>query len=558
MHIPQVATQARKNGEGVRRCPCIVFRNRHSGSCPVLIAGGTDWPKLGRKERGGRTEDTEHPDLLEPHILRSLSNVKAVSVHTSCAGCHAIVLDVEGTAWLFGRNQLAALGVPSVDAISENAPHQVRAIDLGAPPGTVFVNAACGRSHSILIGSNGRVWTAGLNSLGQCGHTPCPEVSSFKLVNGPLDPQTGEQEHVDAAAAGITFTLFLTSRGKSTRLVVYSCGSGEKGQLGNGRTGEHIATGNRTGFDIESDPIPVKGLDDKKIVQITCGQQHSIALDEDGIVYVWGYNGYCRLGLGNQKDVLTPQVVPQASPHKQYLGAKVAAGPSNSVVIDRQGMYYVAGKWKNTGDGSAGQPYSTFRLLQEIMGCKMKHVCSGGVTHFALAPDEEEGGIMTIAWGQNAANGELGLGPEEPKSATKPTRNLPLIGIDVFDIIPGQNTTFFLVSPNEKYSDLPRHPVELDTPDDCMICHKDDGDPLACDKCDKAYHHTCLTPPLAAIPDGEWFCPECVRHPGAPIGNAAAATYAPPPAASSRKRIARHESPPEYDFEQQMAGNGEG
>ena len=140
---------------------------------------------MGRKERGGRTEDSEyvnfsyfpactvfhhssrHPDLLEPHILRSLSNVKGVSVHTSCAGCHAIILDVEGTAWLFGRNQLAALGVPSVDAISENAPHSVRATDLGAPPGTVFVNAACGRSHSILIGSNGRVWTAGLNSLGQ-------------------------------------------------------------------------------------------------------------------------------------------------------------------------------------------------------------------------------------------------------------------------------------------------------------------------------------------------------------------------------------------------------
>jgi hypothetical protein len=28
--------------------------------------------------------------------------------------------------------------------------------------------------------------------------------------------------------------------------------------------------------------VPVKGLDDKKIVQIACGQQHSIALDEDG------------------------------------------------------------------------------------------------------------------------------------------------------------------------------------------------------------------------------------------------------------------------------------
>ena len=33
-----------------------------------------------------------------------------------------------------------------------------------------------------------------------------------------------------------------------------------------------------------------------------------------------------------------------AGPNKQYLAAKVSAGPSNSVVIDRQGMYYVAGK----------------------------------------------------------------------------------------------------------------------------------------------------------------------------------------------------------------------
>ena len=70
-------------------------------------------------------------------------------------------------------------------------------------------------------------------------------------------------------------------------------------------------------------------------------------------------------------------------------------------------------------------------------------------------------------------------------------------------------------------------------------------------KCDKAYHHTCLTPPLAAIPDGEWFCPECVRRPGAPIGDAAATRYA-PPTASSRKRS----EPQEYDSDV-MYGDGD-
>ncbi|TFY60833.1 hypothetical protein EVG20_g7279, partial [Dentipellis fragilis] len=396
--------------------------------------------------------------------------------------------------------------------------------------------------------ATGASWTAGGNHLGQCAHSPCPEVSNFRLVNGPHDPVSGDREHIVKAFAGITFTLFLTKEGK-----VYSCGSGEKGQLGNGRTGEYIATGNKTAYDIESEPILIKALQDKKIVQIACGQQHSIALDDQGLVYVWGYNGYCRLGLGNQQDVLTPKVVPQfAGPQPMMMGAIVAAGPSNSVVVDKQGMYYMAGKWKNTGDGSGGQPYSSFRFMQDIMACKMTHVACGGVTHFALSPDEEEGGVMTIAWGQNAANGELGLGPNEPKSATKPTRNQPLIGIDVFDVIPGQNTTYFLVSPNEKYSDLPRHPLDLETSDTCVRCNRetsDDDAPLECEKCDTPYHLGCLDPPLKAVPDGEWFCPACTRSPGAPVGGAEPALLPRVAPQKRGKRKAQEEDEEDEDAE---------
>ncbi|KAF5379474.1 hypothetical protein D9615_006654 [Tricholomella constricta] len=524
----------------------------------VLICGGTDWPKLGKKERGGApkgdNDEQENPDLLEPHILRSLSNIAITSVHTSCNGCHFVALDVDGAAWLFGRNGFGALGIPPGPAgdeyVSENAPMRIRPSDVGAATGTRFVHAACGRNHTLLVGSDGSVWSAGQNNLGQCGQAVCPEVTSFKLVTGIA--HGGEKEHVVKASAGVTFSLVLTESGK-----VFSFGSAEKGQLGNGTTGERITTGNKTAFDIEVTPVYIKELDGKNIVQIVSGQQHSLALDDTGVVYVWGYNGYCRLGLGNQVDILKPKAVPQfAGPNETTMGMNIAAGPSNSVVIDKQGMYWMAGKWKNSGEGSSGSPYSTFRFMQDIMGCKISLARSGGVTHWALTPDDDDS-VMTIAWGQNAANGELGLGPDEPKSATKPTRSIPLVGVEVFDIAAGQNTTVLLAKPNDKMSDLARHPIEVQPPPLCVRCGTENGEedsPLECDKdsplslsfyflpssftipayhqnkkqhadplvptqCDAPYHLGCLDPPLSAVPDGEWFCINCKRTPGAPIGN---------------------------------------
>jgi len=75
----------------------------------------------------------------------------------------------------------------------------------------------------------------------------------------------GERERVVQAAAGITFSIILTESGKGVSvsiwyrlsihdLLVFSLGSAEKGQLGNGTTGERITTGNKTAFDIEPTP----------------------------------------------------------------------------------------------------------------------------------------------------------------------------------------------------------------------------------------------------------------------------------------------------------------
>ena len=84
----------------------------------------------------------------------------------------------------------------------------------------------------------------------------------------------------------------------------------------------------------------------------------------------------------------------------------------------------MAAQWKNSGEGSSGSPYSSFRFIQDIMyvqtlysaiffadgrvlfrGCKGLLSRSGGVTHWLITPDDD-GIPMVVCWGQNAANGQ--------------------------------------------------------------------------------------------------------------------------------------------------------
>lgn len=55
--------------------------------------------------------------------------------------------------------------------VSEQTPRRITPQMLGAPRGVTFVHAGLGRAHTLLVGSNGEVWTAGTNAYGQV----CPK-----------------------------------------------------------------------------------------------------------------------------------------------------------------------------------------------------------------------------------------------------------------------------------------------------------------------------------------------------------------------------------------------
>ena len=47
----------------------------------------------------------------------------------------------------------------------------------------------------------------------------------------------------------------------------------------------------------------------------------------------------------------------------------------------------------------------------------------------------------------------------------------------------------------------------------CQLCHCGDNEDslLLCDGCDKGYHMYCFKPPIEEVPDGDWYCYECIN-----------------------------------------------
>ena len=64
----------------------------------------------------------------------------------------------------------------------------------------------------------------------------------------------------------------------------------------------------------------------------------------------------------------------------------------------------------------------------------------------------------------------------------------------------------------------------------CQDCGSTDRgeEMLLCDGCDHGYHMDCLDPPVAKIPDGDWFCPVCAEANEPVAATAAAAAKAGP------------------------------
>ena len=84
-------------------------------------------------------------------------------------------------------------------------------------------------------------------------------------------------------------TVMLKSNG-----TVWNLGKGNYGELGNGKE------------EITDEPVETIFPSGIEIIQVACGENHTLALDKEGNVWGWGRNNYYQLGSKKEVNTLIP------------------------------------------------------------------------------------------------------------------------------------------------------------------------------------------------------------------------------------------------------------
>lgn len=327
----------------LERNPVIQLAGNTSNTTPfayysmALSANGTlaGW---GRRETS-QSFGPVHPDSRIPLAMDATGPLAGKSLASISAGSNfSLFLAGDGTLAASGSNGYGALGDGGLT--SSAAP--VAVLTSGALRGKRVVAISAGLNHSLALCSDGTVAAWGRNQFGELGIGSAATISTPILVKGLPD-----DHRVVAVSAGNAFSLALLENG-----TVLAWGFNGSGQLGIG--GDQ--------FQNESSPVPVDRsgvLAGKRVIAISAGANHSLALSDDGMVCAWGSNADGRLGNGSTTTSPAPVEVSRAGPLNNRSVIAISAMHENSLALCSDGTLAAWGAnllLGNTISGSRSEP----------------------------------------------------------------------------------------------------------------------------------------------------------------------------------------------------------
>ena len=248
-----------------------------------------------------------------------------------------MVLDSDGKIYSWGRNYEGQLG--NGTNTRTNNPMCISDISGSEVNGKRIKQIRMSdRGNVLAIDDSGKVYAWGDNSKGQLGNG-LTDNKSLPICISDLQNNVLNGKKIEKIFLRDANAFALDNNGK-----LYSWGGGNfSGQLGNGSS-----VSSKTPMCISD--IDGSELKEKKIVNVILNYYVSIALDENGKVYVWGDNSKGQLGIGNTENQMLPICLNDLTGHIFY-GKKITnitiAEDTNTIdfmACDYEGNAYVWGK----------------------------------------------------------------------------------------------------------------------------------------------------------------------------------------------------------------------
>ena len=243
----------------------------------------------------GTNEDNPSPmrvkDFHDP--TSHLSGVRAIAAGSA----HSLALKDDGTVWAWGSNasdldKTQVTGQLGDDALTSSE----TPVKVGGLGGGVEAIAA-GASHALALKEDGSVWAWGDNFFGELG-------DGRTKTNSPEPVRVKDLKGVRAIEGGGWFSLALKEDG-----TVWTWGYNQDGELGNGAAAnakEAKCKNTAQPGDAQvlssctNSPTPVKVSELDEVEAVAAGSAHSLALKENGTVWVWGSSEQGQLGNGTK------------------------------------------------------------------------------------------------------------------------------------------------------------------------------------------------------------------------------------------------------------------
>ena len=374
--------------------------------------GSNQYGQLGQGSTSGTPQKTPVKVPLPDGVASGFTYTQVAA-----GGNHVLAVGSDGIVYAWGINDHGQLGNGSLDANTpQTSPMPVKGAD-GQPFKAVQVSA--GYADSAAISLDGRVYTWGseYNDHSTWG-------TSKRAPTLAKDPD-GSGQGLHAVQVSVGWGLVMALDADSN---VYTWGFNNYGQLGNGTaTGDNSTT-------YAADPARVPDPKDTskafKAVQISAGGFHALAVDQDGTLWAWGYNKFAQLGDGSTTNRPRPKLVGNPSDSSQpFQVAQISAGAIHSLAVDQNGTAWAWG-WNvygQLGDGTTSNRSTPTRVLppagQGSAGTGLATArTSGGYFHsLAIGRDGN-----AYAWGDNQY-GELGNGSATQSSTPTPVAFNPAL-----------------------------------------------------------------------------------------------------------------------------------